>query len=295
MSCSDNNLEQDITAGANSAEESELLSMMKAFNDSILLTKVQTRAIVKPGVWRRTQIIAADCGGAYSGGKAGAWAGAYLGPDGAIAGGLIGGLLGGVCGSYVAWKSLNSESRAASLSPVNIELAKERTINAYATVFEGNNIVSDCTPRIVNVQYPVVNENVTLMGAKHNMILSKLVNDENLSKDGIRHLSESQIKIINSKEFSDSFNSCMETICTNIISSDGMTLNDDDISSKLMNMFYDILIRYPEGLTDIEFLINKYMDAVKNSDEIPEHDKELIYSGLSVAASSSEFWNDNYK
>jgi hypothetical protein len=52
-----------------------------------------------------------------------------------------------------------------------------------------------------------------------------------------------------------------------------MSLKGEDVSTKLMNLFYDILIKSPNGLTDTEFLINKYIDAVKNSQEIAESDK----------------------
>lgn len=293
VSCSSNVFETDANNVSNNVEHSELLSQMASFNDSILSVKKQTRAIVKPGAWRRAQIIAADCGGAYTGGKAGAWAGAFLGPDGAIAGGFLGGLIGGVCGSYVAWESTR-QTRAASLAPINIELAKERTINAYASMIIEDKNTSDFVPQTVNVKYPVIDKNVTLMGAKHNMILSKLINEENINIEGRKQLTDIQLSIINSQDFSDSFNSAMDNICTNIITTEGMALKGEDISTKLMNLFYDILIKYPDGLTDIEFLINKYIDAVKESQEISESDKELIYSGLSVAASSSEFWNENY-
>lgn len=132
------------------------------------------------------------------------------------------------------------------------------------------------------------------MGAKHNIILKKLVEGENMAIDGTQQLSKEQVDIINSKDFSENFNNTMKSICNNISTSEGMSLEGEGISTKLMNMFYDILIKYPDGLGDIEFLINKYMDAVKNSPEIPEDDKPLIYSGLSVAASSSEFWSENF-
>lgn len=293
VSCSSNEFDMRPSV-ATSEEHSELLSQMAYFNDSILAAKRQTRSFVQPGAWRRAQIIAADCGGAYSGGRAGAWAGSFLGPNGTIAGGFLGGLLGGACGSYVAWKSTRNGTRTVSTAPVDIALAKEKTINAYVTMLNEDNTLSDYAPQKINVLYPVVNENVTLMGAKHNIILKKLVEGENMAIDGTQQLSKEQVDIINSKDFSESFNNTMKSICNNISTSEGMSLEGEGISTKLMNMFYDILIKYPDGLGDIEFLINKYMDAVKNSPEIPEDDKPLIYSGLSVAASSSEFWSENF-
>ena len=293
ISCTNSGLYIESSNVSNIENHSELLSQITSFNDSILAAKKKTRAVVKSGAWKRAKIIAADCGGAYSGGRAGLWAGALLGPDGAIAGGFLGGLIGGVCGSYVAWESTSPTTRATSLDPIDIELVKERTIKVYANILRDSNAVLDYVPKNINVQYPVIDENVTLMGAKHNLILSKLINGDDISIDGVQQLSEDQIKIINSKGFSESFNNAMNDICDNIRQGDSMSLAGEDISTKLMNMFYNILIKYPEGLDDIEYLINKYIEAVKDSREIEESDKELIYSGLSVAASSSEFWSEN--
>ena len=87
----------------------------------------------------------------------------------------------------------------------------------------------------------------------------------------------------------------MENISNDILNGNITTSKGNDISTRLMNMFYDILVEYPEKLSDVEFIINKYIDAVKSSSELSEDEKDLIYTGLSVAASSSEFWNENYK
>lgn len=197
-SCSNTGNENEIdTAIINGQNHSELLTKMKFFNDSILVAKHQTRSFVKPGAWRRAQIIAADCGGAWSGGKAGAWAGSFFGPSGSVAGAALGGLLGGVCGSYVAWK-ISSQTRAESSDPVDIELAKEKTLNAYATMLNEDEVISDYAPKEINVQYPVMDENVILMGAKHNIILKKLLNEEDLCIDGKQQLSADQVNVITS-------------------------------------------------------------------------------------------------
>lgn len=290
-SCNSPELEDSIVD--NDAVNSKLLNELSVFNDSILNAKSQTRSIIRPMAWRRAQIIAADCGGAYSGGKAGAWAGSFFGPQGAGAGAVLGALLGGVCGSYVAYESSRSGTRAISCQPLLLE-AREKTICAYATMINEEKVVSDYSPKEVKVNYPIINDNVTLMGAKHNIILEKLINGDKLEKDITKQLTVKQQQIINSQAFSESFDEAMDNIYKNIKTGDGMTSNGSDLSTRLMNMFYDILIKYPESLNDVEFIINKYVEAIKSSPEISENDKELIYSGLSVAASSSEFWNENY-
>lgn len=291
--------EQKFGAYPNSSEttvpESDLLCKIKFLNDSLLAAKPTSKSFVQPGAWRRLQIIAADAGGAYSGGKAGAfYTGFILGPEAAPAGAVIGALIGGACASYVVSESVPYEESRTRLSvhePVNIKSAKEKTIIAYSEMLSENKNISDYTPKIVLVDYPIINDDVTLLGAKHNIILDKLITTDQIASTYSRDLSEIESVIINSKEFSDQLDVTLESIIDNINYGSSMTFDGDDITSKLMNMFFDILTSYPDNLDDIEFIINKYIELVNASNEISESDKELIYCGLSVAASSSEFWS----
>ena len=61
---------------------------------------------------------------------------------------------------------------------------------------------------------------------------------------------------------------------------------------KVMNMFYSLLTLYPDYLYDTEFIINKYIELIKDSDELTDDEKRVVYEGLSIAASSSEYWED---
>lgn len=89
VSCSEHAFE---TSSVVSDSNSVLLTKMSLFNDSFIQSRVETRGWVKPGAWKRAQVIAADCGGAWSLGKAVFWAGSFLSPGGA-AGATIGVLL----------------------------------------------------------------------------------------------------------------------------------------------------------------------------------------------------------
>ena len=59
-----------------------------------------------------------------------------------------------------------------------------------------------------------------------------------------------------------------------------------------MNLFVNILETYSDKVEDIEFIINKYVDAIQSTSELSEDEKDNIYKSLSVAASSYEFWNE---
>lgn len=64
-----------------------------------------------------------------------------------------------------------------------------------------------------------------------------------------------------------------------------------DIFSLLMNLFASVLETYSDRAEDIEFIINKYLDAVQKISELSNEEKDNIYRSLSVAASNFEFWN----
>jgi len=58
-----------------------------------------------------------------------------------------------------------------------------------------------------------------------------------------------------------------------------------------MNLFTNILETYSDKAEDVEFVINKYIEAVQNTNELSTEEKDNIYRSLSVAASSFELWN----
>lgn len=62
-----------------------------------------------------------------------------------------------------------------------------------------------------------------------------------------------------------------------------------------MNLFASILETYSVRAEDIEFIINKYLDAVQKTSELSNEEKDSIYRSLSVAASSFEFWNGKHE
>ena len=69
----------------------------------------------------------------------------------------------------------------------------------------------------------------------------------------------------------------------------------NDTPAKVMNLFFEIFEKYPDNVDDVQFIINKYIEAVKNTEEISEADKEIIYQALSIGASSYEYWSGTSK
>lgn len=293
QSCSNKEIENYSQSNDVNNVNSELLIKMTSFNDSILQTRGVTRGFVKPGMYKRARVIAGDIEGAISTGGACFWAGSFAGPQAAIGCGFLGGLIGGVSGSWLAYRE-QYWTRANSLTPEDLENTKEKTIAAYASMISNEEEVMKFTPKEIRVDYPVKDENITLMGTKHNFMLKKLISNETIDLNISNKLSKEQVKFLNSKEFNDAISGAMKNISKNLKDGNQMKSKGDGLTAKVMNLFYEILAKYPDNLNDIEFIINKYIEAIDATKELSNNEKKIIYAGLSVAASSSEFWLKNY-
>lgn len=260
-----------------------LLSKLSAFNDSLKQKRTETRGFVKPGAWKRAQVIAADCAGAWSCGEAGLYVGGLFSPAGSAVGATIGAIIGGACGSYTAYASLywTRTTQLKAITPEDVTLA-------YADLITDENInFYDEKPKKIIANYPNVDENVSLMGAKHNLLLKKLLTEDYGKVISEDVLSEDEIKIIQSSCYRKAYEDTMLAISKN----EGiLKLDGDDVGNKLMNLFYDIFQNYSDNSDDVQFLINKYIEAVNESSELSEEVKNIVYSSLSVIASSYEFW-----
>lgn len=59
VSCSEHAFDtHNVVADSNSV----LLTKMSSFNDSLIQSRVETRGWVKPGAWKRAQVIAVELG-----------------------------------------------------------------------------------------------------------------------------------------------------------------------------------------------------------------------------------------
>lgn len=277
-SCSNNQMESELdTPKTNEKLNSAILTQMSSFNDSIIKTRPTTM-----GVYSRACIIAGDISGAIGCGKAGFWAGGLFGPQAAIGGATLGALIGGVSGSYVAYRG--TRTRAV----MNGNIAEPmKVVAAYAEVMDSDIKIDQYKPQKINVDYPIQDESITLLGTKHNLILQNLLDNKTNSKAVEKYFTKQELEILNSKEYIEVYDSIMNQIDI----SGALSLNGNDVSSRLINLFNQVVAQYPQNGDDMEFLINKYIEAVKVSNEISDEDKKIIYQSLSVAASSFEFWD----
>ena len=282
-SCDDGSDER--TSVSNSEEELVVVNQLSFLNDSLMSTREKTRGFIQPGWARRGTIIASDIGAAVAGGRTGYGIGGWFGPQTAIACATIGALVCGACGSLTAYE----ETDALYVKSVQL---KEKTVSAYEISLKSNTNFSEYTPKEIVVDYPTKDLNITQLGAKHNYIL-KLIRDSSTGLDNnINYLSTEERYVLESEEYNSTVENVLQQITYNSLNGLPMQFKGFDVTTKVMNLFYELLVQYPIKINDIQFIINKYIEVVKASTEIDANDKNAIYMGLSVAASSTEYWEE---
>ena len=128
-----------------------------------------------------------------------------------------------------------------------------------------------------------------------NAILKNLETN-NFNKEKIlQYLSKEELQILSSKELEDEMENTVEKAIESSLKGEYIKTDGNDTPAKVMNLFFEIFEKYPDNVDDVQFIINKYIEAVKNTEEISEADKEIIYQALSIGASSYEYWSGTSK
>ena len=279
-SCSNNDSINDSLSQQTEKTGAQVLNVAKEFkvlNDSLLsIRNSETR-----GFWKKAftycALVGADVEGAYQIGKIGGGVGSLFGPVGSVAGALIGGLIGGAGASYVVYCSTKSTS---IVSPQTV-------ISAYAAVAEENPEFTDSSPEQIDLNLPEDKKELLAIGEKHNLILEKLSNEEFSLTPVVEVLTPLEAEIVKSKEFEDGYYSVLNKL---IGDDDTYVENDGSTGNIVMKLYLDIINKYPENLNDVEFVSNKYIELISNSSELSEEEKDRLYSAISVAVFSFEYW-----
>ena len=285
-SCSKDLAKDVCTTDTPDAPQSSLICKMSNFNDSLLSAKPSTRGRNET-ILHGTCIVVADAIGAYNIGKIGAKVGSFFGHP--VIGGTIGALVGGACASYKVYDLLNNRTRA---NVAQNEYAPMTVAAAYVPALENPSQVNDNLPKQIQLEFSAENEKNVEYGAKHNIIVKNLLsNNFAIDSEVKQYLSKEEIDILTSKEFIQGYDSTICALGESIANGDIPQVNDNDIPTLLMNLFTNILETYSDKAEDVEFVINKYIEAVQNTNELSTEEKDNIYRSLSVAASSFELWN----
>lgn len=267
-------------AGNEQVFESTLVNELKALNDSLLTSQTPETK----GFWKKAltfcAIAGADAAGAYEVGKIGASIGSIVGPKGTIVGAAVGGLIGGAGASYGAYRTTRTYS---VVSP-------QMVTAAYVSVKEDNPNLINFYPNQISLKLPENKKGLQDIGAKHNLVLKKLANQEFSSTPIANVFTPEEVQIIESSEFENGYYSVLNTYVYGDY--DTYIENNGTTGNTVMKLYLDIMNKYPEKANDVEFISNKYIELISLSADLSEDEKDLLYSAISVAVSSFEYWEN---
>lgn len=262
--------------------QSVLVNDLKALNDSLITLQATDSRGFMTNALTFCAIAGADAAGAYEVGKIGAKIGFMLGNlDGALIGAGIGGLIGGVGASYGMYCTTRSNT---------IILAPQTVTAAYVAVRQENPDLTNHYPTQISLRLPENKRHLQEIGANHNLVLKRLSNQDLSLTPVAEVLSPTQTKIIQSVEFEEGY----YTVLNSYIFGNYDTYVDDNgtVGNTVMKLYLDIMNRYPDKANDVEFISNKYVELISSSPELTEEDKDILYSAISVAVSSFEYWEN---
>lgn len=265
---------QYVDSGKSSLDTVALINQFQALNDSLENTKDFSISNGSRGRKSFLQIVKADVRGAKFGGRIGRFIGGFFGPEGYAAGAIIGAVVVGGASSYIAY-----ESKGASITPL------DSALHAYAAA----SIDTIGNPRNHNRLKLPPDQSDNNYGEAHNEVLQHLLNRDFALVDIEEVLTPTELEIVKTKEFEDAYDQAM----AGDFDCDGSN-NDDSLDEIILNMYFEILEQYPEKADDVEFVSNKYIELINNSEEISEEDKELLYTAIDVAVSSYKFWESKF-
>ena len=272
VSCSNDMIEVTDTATMNNGSN-DIVAQMSHFNDSLSMTKPETRGAGRILYWMC--VVSSDIIGHPHVGAA------------------IGAVVVGGYSSYKAHRILSDAYATRGVEKNNISLKPMEVAAAYVPALENEAVIKDNYP--TQIKLDNLDKKDIEIGAKHNAILKNLETN-NFNKEKIlQYLSKEELQILSSKELEDEMENTVEKAIESSLKGEYIKTDGNDTPAKVMNLFFEIFEKYPDNVDDVQFIINKYIEAVKNTEEISEADKEIIYQALSIGASSYEYWSGTSK
>lgn len=261
--------------------EDSLLIDLQNLNDSLInsMPKIDGRGLREFREWSNIIAVAlADIKGATYGAEQGAKIGGIIG---AIIGAII---MSAACSSLAMIDIELSRATIVPFSQNQIELAYVSAISAPD--IEQNKLL-ECSEIKLNI--PTEYNHINDIGLYHNLTL-KALEDADLKniqlEDGLR---QEEIDVLHSDEFINRFKYVTEN--PNIYKLDYM-LENSTKEERIVQLFIQVYNEYTTNTEDVAYVINKYIDIIEQDNQITTTEKEVVYSALSTAVYSSNYWQN---
>lgn len=290
-------------------QESELLSELSLYNESVISSRPNTRV---PGWAKFCAVAGADFTGAYTGAKAGGEVGLHIGTvvghpaEGAIIGGVVMGAICGVGGSALAYNKLYG---CAAADPGALYGSLCNSIQDYYTDIceyieddnQNDNLKDnqnnplfreeECISVINSIQLP---QTAIAMGAAHNAMLRDIQNRGVLPTTRADVGPIAQYNGNQALVQTISQNDEIRDYCISFFE-DRITDNsviDESLPGKVIQIYSELLESSSISDDDIADYINHYFYLVSQSAELSDSEKNNIYVGLAVSLFSFNYWKE---
>jgi lipoprotein len=249
-------------------------------------------------------VIVADLGGAWRGVKWGGNVGRSIGfcmgnpAVGYFAGATLGGV---VAGSFSSWL-VSPDAWFVKAPNDDFERIKDFCTKLtddqmnFKNEIVGFTIVDSTAKTNIDMMEELIAQSKLdrrslNIGRAHNIMLSAMDGSVVINEKKKNITSDSKIKkaILDSKEFVDG----CKSIAMNMNSE--QVLNDDPILNEVMDLFNQIVDKYPSDVNDVAFLVGKYVEIIDRTKELSSEQKECIKSGLATALYSAQYWQSKFE
>lgn len=274
-------------------DDSKAIIELAHFNDSLIASRPQTKSFFSS--FRRACIVSfADLKGAVSG----------FVTTAPVLGVKVGYTVAGIYGIAASAEKVYKEAYntndpyAAGLKAIKMcRNGNHVLFNQIMSVYIGTTAlkkVEEDYPYInrVDINIPEEYEESEDVAKVHNMAMSKLLNQECVDLATTQVLISPQdilYSYIDDEDFKVGFYKYLEREDSYDLSFDNSFCTPRE--RRILQLFLDLLNSYPEDMNDINFLINGYVKIIEEDKDITSEEKTAIYIAVSVAAYSTDLWN----
>ena len=288
-------------------EEQHLLVDLQNYNKD-LLTRAETRGA---GDWilKTCAIAGADIIGAWGGAQIGGTIGSVGGSVGTIVGGSIISLVCGTGASYLAYKGCSIVKPGINTGPITSEIAYIDPGYIYLATLNisPEDRLNEIREANISTTFPEGFEGIERIGIDHNLALEGLFMEDSANNDHTQPnpVDSATLNFFNSPEFIIQYQALQNQILTAMTEIENLDIeqyfSDSDnqnislTAQNVMTLFMELYTQYPAGLEDIDQIVNFYLQKIDNTNALTMDEKEILYSGLAVAAYSPRFWSAKFE
>lgn len=176
-------------------------------------------------------------------------------------------------------------SRATSDYPI---ISQTQVELAYVAAIKNDGLLKEQIDKsLVSINIPPKYDLSFKVGLYHNAALKIIGEGLSLGYELEEALTPEEITMLHSEEFRNNFKYSMNN--PHIFSFDYISANPTK-EDRVIQLFLQAYQEYPSDLNDVNYLINKYIEIIENDIQITDMQKCAVYSALSTAIYSTNYW-----